>query len=62
MIDYKSSGVDVEAGDALVEWLKETAPASSPHKDKLVSGIGGFAAVFKLGFPNIKKPCLVSST
>lgn len=61
-IDYKSAGVDVEAGDALVEWLKESAPPNPPHADKLVSGIGGFAAVFKLGFPHIKKPCLVSST
>ena len=61
-IDYKSAGVDVERGDQLVEWLKNTAPANSPHRDKLVSGIGGFAAVFRMQFPEMKKPCLVSST
>lgn len=61
-IDYKSAGVDVEAGDQLVEWLKETNPPHSPHRDKLLSGIGGFAAVFRLQFPEMKKPCLVSST
>jgi phosphoribosylformylglycinamidine cyclo-ligase len=61
-IDYKSAGVDVECGDQLVDWLKETAPVNSPHRDKLVSGIGGFAAVFRMQFPEMKKPCLVSST
>lgn len=63
VIDYKSSGVDVEAGDALVDWLKESgAKTRSPHADRLVSGIGGFAALFRVGFPEMKKPCLVSST
>jgi phosphoribosylformylglycinamidine cyclo-ligase len=62
-IDYKSAGVDVEAGDALVDWLKESGRMSpSPHADRLVSGIGGFAALFRIGFPEMKKPCLVSST
>jgi phosphoribosylformylglycinamidine cyclo-ligase len=61
-IDYKSAGVDVEAGDQLVDWLKDSAPSKLPHADKLVSGIGGFAAIFRLKFPEMKKPCLVSST
>jgi phosphoribosylformylglycinamidine cyclo-ligase len=61
-LNYKSAGVDVEAGDQLVEWLKETSPKTVPHADKLVSGIGGFAAIFRLRFPEMKKPCLVSST
>lgn len=61
-MNYKAAGVDVEAGDRLVDWLKETAPETFPHKDKLVSGIGGFAAVFRLRYPEMKKPCLVAST
>ncbi|MCM2283093.1 MAG: phosphoribosylformylglycinamidine cyclo-ligase [Bdellovibrionaceae bacterium] len=61
-IDYKSAGVDVEAGDALVDWLQATDTRQSPHADKLISGIGGFAAVFRMRFPEIKKPALVSST
>lgn len=61
-MNYKAAGVDIEAGDALVDWLKETAPEVFPHKDKLVSGIGGFAAVFRLVHPEMKKPCLVAST
>jgi phosphoribosylformylglycinamidine cyclo-ligase len=60
-LDYKSAGVDVEAGDALVDWLKESR-TPMPHAERLVSGIGGFAALFRIGFPEMKKPCLVSST
>jgi phosphoribosylformylglycinamidine cyclo-ligase len=61
-LNYKTAGVDVEAGDQLVEWLQESAPKTSPHADRLVSGIGGFAAIFRLKFPEMKKPCLVSAT
>jgi len=34
---YKKSGVDIAAGDALVEYIQKHAPA-----------IGGFAGLFKL--------------
>lgn len=62
MVDYKQAGVDVEAGDALVDWLKDTAPATWPHQERLVEGIGGFAALFRGDFKNLKEPCLVSCT
>jgi phosphoribosylformylglycinamidine cyclo-ligase len=61
-IDYKQDGVDVEAGDALVDWLKSVAPAKGPHHDKLVAGIGGFAALFRADFKEYAEPCLVSCT
>lgn len=61
-IDYKQAGVDVEAGDALVDWLKETAPAKWPHQERLVEGIGGFAALFRADFKEMSEPCLVSCT
>jgi phosphoribosylformylglycinamidine cyclo-ligase len=61
-IDYKQAGVDVEAGDALVDWLKSNAPARWPHQDRLVEGIGGFAALFRADFKELKEPCLVSCT
>lgn len=58
-IDYKQAGVDIEAGDALVDWLR----ADKTKKDKRVlEGIGGFAALFRADFKKMKKPCLVSST
>ncbi len=61
-LDYKKAGVDVAAGDALVDWLRATQPPTFPHKDKLVAGIGGFAALFKADFSKMKEPCLVSCT
>lgn len=58
---YKKSGVDVEAGDALVDWLaRDEIP--TPHKSQIVSGIGGFASLFRLNVSNMKKPCLVTCT
>ncbi len=64
-LDYKSAGVDIDAGDRLVEWLKELPPIKTPYTENLVSGIGGFAALFSTNFPEFKEaqdPCLVSST
>ncbi len=61
-VDYKSAGVDVEAGDALVDWLQESDTTSQPHADKIVSGIGGFASLFRADFSHMKKPCLVTCT
>lgn len=59
--DYKKSGVDVEAGDALVSWLQDDKN-KMPFQDKVISGIGGFASLFRFQFPEIKKPLLVSCT
>jgi phosphoribosylformylglycinamidine cyclo-ligase len=61
-IDYKAAGVDVEAGDAFVDWIQKSGSGRMPHSDKLISGVGGFAAVFRMQFPEIKKPALVAST
>lgn len=60
-IDYKQAGVDVEAGDALVDWLQKTGKRG-PHADRVLSGIGGFASLFRIGFPEMKKPCLITCT
>ncbi len=59
-ITYKQSGVDIERGDALVDWLK--ASPQGPHHQKIVSGIGGFAALFKADFKSMSEPTLVSCT
>ncbi len=58
---YKESGVDVEKGDALVDWLKDTG-SSSVHGGEVVSGIGGFAALYRPNFSGMKDPLLVSGT
>jgi len=64
-IDYKKSGVDVEAGDSLVEWLQKKAPLSK-HQEHLqkhtLDGIGGFASLFSLGFKKFQDPVLITCT
>ena len=47
-MDYKTSGVDIEAGNAFVQRLKEKAPA-----------IGGFSGLYKIP-EGYEKPILVS--
>ncbi len=63
---YRDAGVDVEAGDQLVDWLVESdspdPSKKSARADQVVSGIGGFAAVFRTQFTHMKKPCLVAAT
>ncbi len=49
-MNYKDAGVDIEAGNAFVERLKEKAP-----------GIGGFGGMFKIP-TGYEKPVLVSGT
>lgn len=65
VIDYKKSGVDVEAGDSLVEWLQRNSPLSDYQRQlqkNVVSGIGGFASLFNLGFKKYKEPLLITCT
>ncbi len=59
--NYKDSGVDVEAGDQLVDWLQSDRSVM-PHQNRIVSGVGGFASLFKIDFPEMKKPCLITCT
>lgn len=61
-MDYKKSGVDIEKGDQFVDWIRSTQPRNAPHADKIISGVGGFAGVFKAAFEHLKDPCLVAST
>ena len=61
---YKKAGVDVQAGEELVDWLKDhvSQPTSTKSPGKhLISGIGGFASIFRIP-DSYKKPCLVSCT
>ena len=58
---YKKAGVDNEAGDALIDWLQADR-SEVPHKNRIVEGIGGFASLFRIDFPEMKKPCLITCT
>ncbi len=63
-LDYKQSGVDVVKGDQFVDWISQSAKSAGvqPFQNQIISGVGGFAAIFKLGFSEMKNPCIVSAT
>ncbi|MFZ5471604.1 MAG: phosphoribosylformylglycinamidine cyclo-ligase [Myxococcota bacterium] len=59
MTTYKDAGVDIDAGDALVERIKPLA--AKTRRPELISGVGGFGGLF--GLPSkYKEPVLVSGT
>jgi phosphoribosylformylglycinamidine cyclo-ligase len=57
---YRQAGVDIAAGDALVERIKPLAAAT--HRAGVIGGIGGFGALFDLKAAGFIDPVLVSST
>ncbi len=58
-ISYKDAGVDIDAGDALVERIKPLAKATM--RPEVLTGIGGFGAVIEIA-KKYKEPVLISGT
>ena len=58
--NYKDSGVDIDAGDELVDRIKPFA--RSTIRAGADANLGGFGALFDLAKCNYKDPILVSST
>jgi hypothetical protein len=58
-MDYKSAGVDVEAGRAFVQRIKASVEAT--HRPEVVGGLGGFGGLMRLP-TGLRKPLLVSGT
>ncbi len=58
-ISYKSSGVDVKAGEALVDSIKDMVKRT--HTPGVLANIGGFGGFFKPDLGNYSRPVLVSS-
>ena len=56
-MDYKSSGVDIEAGNAFVDSIKDTV--KSTHRPEVIGGLGGFNGMMRIP-EGYKKPILVS--
>ncbi|HAC16431.1 MAG TPA: phosphoribosylformylglycinamidine cyclo-ligase [Bacteroidetes bacterium] len=56
---YKDSGVDVKAGEELVQSIKGIVKET--HNINVLSNIGGFGGLFRPDFKNMKDPVLVSS-
>jgi len=57
---YRASGVDIDAGEALVERIKPVARATS--RAGVMGGLGGFGALFDLKAAGYRDPILVSAT
>ena len=58
-ITYRDAGVDIEAGDALVERIKPFAKKTM--RAEVLGGIGGFGSLFEVP-KKYKEPVLVSGT
>lgn len=59
-LTYKDSGVDKEKGYEEVQIIKEIVKKT--HGKEVLTGIGGFAGLFKPELTDIKEPVLVSGT
>ena len=58
-LSYKEAGVDIDAGDALIERIKPMAKKTM--REGVLAGIGGFGALFEVP-KRYKEPVLVSGT
>lgn len=59
MTDYKSAGVDIEAGDEAVFRIKECV--QSTFNENVLTDIGAFGGMFRASFGDMADPVLVSS-
>ncbi len=59
-LNYKNAGVDIEAGNALVERIKPIA--AKTRTAGVMAGLGGFGSMFELPLGRYKNPILVSGT
>ena len=58
-LSYRDAGVDIDAGDALVDRIKPLAKKTM--RDGVLAGIGGFGALFEVP-KRYREPVLVSGT
>lgn len=59
-LTYRDAGVDIDAGDDLVEAIKPIAART--QRAGVLAGIGGFGAMFQIPPDAYREPVLVSST
>ena len=57
-VTYRDAGVDLSASQTIKEKIKEVAKRT--YGEKVVGGVGGFGAMYRLG--DYRSPILVSST
>lgn len=59
-LSYREAGVDIDAGNALIERIKPVVKKT--FRPGVMSGLGGFGALFELPVNDYKQPVLVSGT
>ncbi|MFT7235890.1 MAG: phosphoribosylformylglycinamidine cyclo-ligase, partial [Methylophagaceae bacterium] len=59
-LSYRDAGVDIEAGNTLVDRIKPFA--AKTHRPGVMAGLGGFGGLFELPVDRYKNPILVSGT
>jgi len=59
-LSYRDAGVDIEAGNALVDRIKPHAART--RRPGVMAGLGGFGGLFELPVDRYKQPILVSGT
>jgi len=59
-ITYKDAGVDIDAGNALVEKIKPFAVKT--QRPGVLAGLGGFGSLFELPVDRYQQPVLVAGT
>jgi len=59
-LTYKDAGVDIDAGNALVERIKPLVARTS--RTEVLTGLGGFGGLFALAPGKYEEPVLVSGT
>jgi phosphoribosylformylglycinamidine cyclo-ligase len=57
---YRDAGVDIDAGDALIERIKPMVKRTM--RPEVLAGIGGFGAMVELPLGRYRRPVLVSGT
>jgi phosphoribosylformylglycinamidine cyclo-ligase len=59
-LSYRDAGVDIDAGNALVERIKPAVRTT--HRPGVMTGLGGFGGLFRVDTERYRKPVLVSGT
>ncbi|MBC8519979.1 MAG: phosphoribosylformylglycinamidine cyclo-ligase [Gammaproteobacteria bacterium] len=59
-LSYSDAGVDIDAGNDLIEHIKPLAARTS--RPGVMAGLGGFGALFEIPLDRYKNPLLVSGT
>ncbi len=59
-LSYRDAGVDIDAGNALVERIKRSV--ASTNRPGVTGSLGGFGGLFELPLDRYKQPLLVSGT